>query len=124
MNEVQMSTLKKDGDLEVKRLEVSFEVKEVSEDDDFYYFEGYGSTFGNVDRGGDVVVQGAFKQSLMKQKPVMLWQHDRGEPIGVFAEIYEDDSINNSISLINSLFLQFLITDNILPSFFAFSGRK
>lgn len=82
--------LKKDAEMKVKRLEVPFEVKEVSEDDDFYYFKGYGSTFGNVDRGGDVVVQGAFKQTLMKQAPVLLWQHDRGEPLGVFAEIHED----------------------------------
>ena len=32
--------LKKDAEMKVKRLEVPFEVKEVSEDDDFYYFKG------------------------------------------------------------------------------------
>jgi hypothetical protein len=37
--------------LEYKNL--SFEIKEFNNDDpDYFYFEGYGSTFGNIDRGG------------------------------------------------------------------------
>lgn len=57
--------------------------------------EGYGSIFGNVDRGGDVVEAGAFKASLAewrrkKALPPMLWQHDSWSPIGVWDEITDD----------------------------------
>ena len=43
-------------------------------------FEGYGSVFGNVDRGQDVVVRGAFARSIAEQKaagtlPLMFWMH-------------------------------------------------
>jgi HK97 family phage prohead protease len=56
---------------------------------------GYGSTFGNVDLGGDVVAPGAFAKSLAEHKaegtsPSMLWAHDPGEPIGVWTEARED----------------------------------
>lgn len=59
-------------------------------------FEGYGSVFGNVDQGGDIVVKGAFAESLAAhtQKgtmPALLWQHDHKEPIGVWHEMSEDD---------------------------------
>jgi HK97 family phage prohead protease len=58
-------------------------------------FEGYASTFGNVDQGGDVVEPGAFMESVVKAKNEgriipMLWQHDRAEPIGVWKDIAED----------------------------------
>lgn len=58
-------------------------------------FEGYASTFGNVDLGGDVVEPGAFIESVVKAKKdrrviPMLWQHDRHEPIGVWTSIAED----------------------------------
>jgi len=81
--------------MENKNLEhknLSFEIKEFNNDDpDFFYFEGYGSTFGNVDRGNDVVVKGAFTQSLKEQMPKLLWQHKMDMPIGIFTEVYEDD---------------------------------
>lgn len=82
---------KKDKDFEIKHFEVPFEMKEVFEDGDFYFFKGYASTFGNVDFGGDVVVKGAFKQSLMKKSPIMLWMHNRAEPIGVYPVAREDE---------------------------------
>lgn len=65
----------------------NFEVKDVTEQG---VFEGYASTFGNVDLGGDKVVRGAFKRSLeaSKGKVPVLWQHR--EPIGVGLEAYED----------------------------------
>lgn len=58
-------------------------------------FEGYASTFGNVDQGGDVVEPGAFIEGLVKAKAdgrtvPMLWQHDQREPIGVWTDIAED----------------------------------
>ena len=57
--------------------------------------EGYGSIFGNVDRGGDVIEPGAFKASLAdwrrkKQMPPILWQHDSWTPIGVWDDVAED----------------------------------
>ena len=76
--------------LEYKNL--AFEIKEFNNDDpDYFYFEGYGSTFGNIDRGGDVVVKGAFVESLKRQMPKLLWQHKMDMPIGIFTDAYEDD---------------------------------
>ncbi len=58
-------------------------------------FVGYGSTFGNVDHGGDMVVEGAFKRSLKAHlaegtMPAMLFNHDMNEPIGHWTHIAED----------------------------------
>jgi HK97 family phage prohead protease len=59
-------------------------------------FEGYASTFGNLDDGGDIVEPGAFTKTLAKHKrektvPLMLWQHNTDDPIGVWDQIEEDD---------------------------------
>ena len=58
-------------------------------------FEGYGSIFNITDRGGDIVVPGAFTETLAAQKaagrlPAMLWQHRQAEPIGVYTSMEED----------------------------------
>jgi len=58
-------------------------------------FEGYASTFGNVDQGGDVVEPGAFIEGVVKAKKdrrniPLLWQHDHTEPIGIWKDIAED----------------------------------
>ncbi len=58
-------------------------------------FEGYGSIFNITDRGGDIVVPGAFTDTLAAQKaagrmPAMLWQHRQAEPIGVYTSMEED----------------------------------
>lgn len=52
--------------------------------------EGYGSVFGVLDDGGDVVEAGAFSDSLARMAPKMLWQHDPAEPIGVWSQAGED----------------------------------
>jgi len=57
--------------------------------------EGYASLWGDQDRGGDIVEQGAYAASLARLKAEgrqvkMLWQHDPGEPIGVWDEVRED----------------------------------
>ena len=61
-----------------------------------HVIEGYASLFGLTDQGGDAVQQGAFAASLKKlagkgDKVRMLWQHDPTRPIGVWAEIREDE---------------------------------
>lgn len=57
------------------------------------HFEGYASVFNVVDRGNDLILPGAFKQSLADRGAngiKFLWQHDPKEPVGILDEIYED----------------------------------
>lgn len=64
-------------------------------------FSGYGAVFGNMDLGGDVIVKGAFRDTLREWKkrkalPPMLSQHgmmgDDAIPIGVWSSMEEDDT--------------------------------
>lgn len=56
-------------------------------------FEGYGSVFGNVDEYNEIVVPGAFRQSLAEMGlPSMLWQHHSDEPMGIYTDVHEDDT--------------------------------
>lgn len=69
-----------------------FEVKATAEENNIFTFEGYASTFNNVDHGDDVVIRGAFSNSLAKNLQVpILWQHQMSEVIGVSVQLYEDD---------------------------------
>jgi HK97 family phage prohead protease len=68
---------------------VALELKREPDNDGV--FEGYASVFGVVDQGMDVVARGAFSKSLGKRKVKMLWQHDMGQPIGVWDQIEEDE---------------------------------
>lgn len=59
--------------------------------------EGYGSVYGVKDSYGDVIVKGAFSESIKAHKsegtmPAMLWQHDERDPIGVWTDMSEDDN--------------------------------
>lgn len=70
---------------------------EIKAADDAGVIEGYGSTFGGEpDSYGDVVMPGAFAESLVKHKrggtmPLMLWGHNAGDlPIGNWTDIAED----------------------------------
>ena len=79
--------------MEIKRVIVPFEKKAISEAGDF---EGYGSTFGDVDFGGDAVIKGAFSRTLSEWKtkgqlPLMPWYHNMVQPIGDWLEMEEDD---------------------------------
>ena len=56
---------------------------------------GYASLFGQPDQSGDVVQPGAYAASLAalaaeRRSVKMLWQHDPGQPIGVWDEVRED----------------------------------
>lgn len=56
-------------------------------------FEGYASLFEIADLGGDVIAPGAFRDSLRRRGArgvKMLFQHDPGQPIGVWDELRED----------------------------------
>lgn len=56
-------------------------------------FEGYASLFNKVDQGRDVVLRGAFADSLKKRGAggiKLLFQHDPAQVIGVWDEIKED----------------------------------
>jgi HK97 family phage prohead protease len=80
----QMMMNTKDFDFEIKSVE------------DNGVFVGYGSTFGNVDQGNEIVAKGAFADSLLQmaakgRKLPILWQHRSGEPIGVYDTVKEDD---------------------------------
>ncbi len=69
---------------------LNFEIKSLGARE----FEGYGSVFGNVDLGGDVVLPGAFKRSLVRRKqsgdmPLMYWMHKSDHVPGVWKEMDE-----------------------------------
>ena len=54
-------------------------------------FAGYAAVFGRPDRGGDVVIQGAFAASLKARGEVpLLWQHRPGVVIGTIEHLSED----------------------------------
>lgn len=56
-------------------------------------FSGYASRFNIADLGRDLVLPGAFRDSITKRGPrgiKMLFQHDPAEPIGVWMDVRED----------------------------------
>lgn len=70
------------------RLNLKLSVKALSDNQ----FEGYGSTFNNLDLVGDVVAPGAFGKSLdtADRLPLMLWMHDPAMVPGKWLEMEED----------------------------------
>ncbi len=55
--------------------------------------EGYASLFGEIDQARDMMMPGAFTQTLKTRglrKIPMLFQHDPAEPVGVRLELRED----------------------------------
>lgn len=74
-----------------ERLDVAFEIKQFEEEDDFFMFEGFASTFGNMDLVDDIMLTGSFAESIEKELPVLLWQHDSREPIGITVKAQETD---------------------------------
>jgi HK97 family phage prohead protease len=60
----------------------SFGIKAMDEQSE-YQFEGYGSTFGTVDRQGDIIEKGAFDKTLRSKSVLpLLFNHDRNSVIG------------------------------------------
>jgi len=73
------------------RLQTPLEIKALSERE----FEGHGSTFKNVDYGGDIMLPGAFKRSISQHKktgqwPPMFWMHDPSRVAGKWTDMRED----------------------------------
>lgn len=55
--------------------------------------EGYASLFGEIDASRDMVLPGAFAQTLKRRglrRIPMLFQHDPAEPVGIWLELRED----------------------------------
>ncbi len=55
--------------------------------------EGYASLFGEIDQARDMMMPGAFAQTLRQRglrKIPMLFQHDASEPVGIWLELRED----------------------------------
>lgn len=80
--------------LNKKRLDLPFEIKSISDSGEF---TGYGSVFGVKDSYSDIVIKGAFTNSLNQWKlkgrlPALLWQHKMDEPIGYYTKMVEDDN--------------------------------
>lgn len=79
--------------MEQKRFNTPFELKKLEEGGTF---EGYASVFGVKDADGDVIVKGAFTNSLKRmsetgKRPKMLWQHNPSIIIGKWVEMFEDE---------------------------------
>lgn len=80
----------------MSHLDFGCEFKFAEGEDKAGVLEGYASVFGVLDRGGDIVLPGAFKRTLAdwkrrKQAVPMLWMHDPHQPIGVWTDLVEDD---------------------------------
>ncbi len=74
-------------ELERKSVKFNFEVKAEGE---ARVIEGYGAVFGNLDNGGDIILPGAFSESLTRRMPKMLYQHWSEKLIGKWDSASED----------------------------------
>jgi len=77
-----------------KQFTGSLEIKSLDEGG---MFEGYASVFGVQDSDGDVIMKGAFKNTIAKAKqtgrmPKMLLQHDIRNLVGKYTDIQEDEN--------------------------------
>jgi len=78
----------------IKTKTFALEVKAIGEDDEGTV-EGYASVFGVRDSYNEVVMPGAFSDSMAKHRregtfPLMLWQHDHREVIGKWEDFSDD----------------------------------
>lgn len=58
------------------------------------HISGLAAAFGNQDRGGDIILSGAFTDSLRRLRAQgrilpMLWQHEAKEVIGLWQDLWE-----------------------------------
>lgn len=79
--------------MKIEHKTFAMELKEVQKSG---AFSGYLSVFGNVDSYREMVMPGAFSETLAEwntkgRLPPILWQHRSGEPIGPFTKMHEDN---------------------------------
>lgn len=74
---------------ERKRLGFTLQLKSLDEKG---RFAGYASVFNVIDNQRDVMLRGAFTQTLKGRVAAirLLWQHQQEEPIGIFEQLFED----------------------------------
>jgi HK97 family phage prohead protease len=74
---------------EQKHFDCRLEIKQVEENG---HFSGYGSVFNRLDSQNDIIIPGAFTETIIDRKSdiKLLWQHDMREPIGIIEQIEED----------------------------------
>lgn len=70
---------------------VKFKLIESKSEDDKGLIEAYVSIFDNIDLCQDVIVKGAFAESLAKKLPKGVWSHDWDKPIAKTLTASEDD---------------------------------
>ncbi len=72
-----------------KKLDFNLTLKSI---DSSGTFAGYASVFNVVDNQRDIIMRGAFSQTLKGRVGdiKLLWQHQQDEPIGIFTRIFED----------------------------------
>ncbi len=67
----------------------SLQIKELH---DSGIFEGYASVFHVIDAAQDIIMPGAFCDTLNSKKVKLLWQHEHSRPIGKILRLSEDKS--------------------------------
>lgn len=65
--------------------------KIASEDEKVARVRAYVSIFNNIDRANEMIIKGAFEQSLAKKLPKVVWSHDWQQPIGKVITAVEDE---------------------------------
>lgn len=78
----------------LKTKSMHFKAEAVKDDG---FFSGYCNVFDVEDSCGDIVRKGAFIDSINDwqakgKMPPILWQHNRGEVIGVWTKLFEDET--------------------------------
>tara|TARA_B100001123_G_scaffold390798_1_gene468685 strand:+ start:761 stop:1330 length:570 start_codon:yes stop_codon:yes gene_type:complete len=74
---------------ETRQMQVPLEIKST---DALGRFAGYASVFHVVDSQKDVVLPGAFLQTISgrAREVKLLWQHDTTQPVGMITRLFED----------------------------------
>ena len=80
-------------DEKILRVRVKADIKIIEKkgDKDLGIIEAYVSIFNNIDLDGDIIKQGAFKDSLKSKLPKGVWMHDWNLPIAKTLKAEEDE---------------------------------
>ena len=79
---------KKNDITKILRVRFGTEIKATKEEG---IIEAYVSIFNNIDSDGDIIVRGAFLESLAKKFPKGVWSHNWDQPIAKTLEAREDE---------------------------------